>query len=106
MEDLENVILNGQHDESLISNPPNTETSIESSSSNIPSNEICAASSSACEDKLENNAQEIPISVGPLSWPLTLGNHIAVNFDTGFYIGEVLELHEHDQNQVFEVNDT
>ena len=49
------------------------------------------------EEKVDESEEEIPqqpvqssFQAGP--WPPKLGDHLAVNFEDGFYLGEVVEL--------------
>ena len=39
-------------------------------------------------------------SLGPLIWPPAVGDHVTVNFDTGFRIGEITDIKENDKVRI------
>ena len=48
----------------------------------------------------DDSPKEVAYTVGPLILPPAIGGHVTVNFDTGFKIGEVIQLNEKDTNKV------
>ena len=46
------------------------------------------------EDITRGYSDDEVSSLGPLIWPPAVGDHVTVNFDTGFKIGEITDIKE------------
>ena len=52
------------------------------------------------EDIADSYSDDEASSLGPLKWPPAVGDHVTVNFDTGFKIGEITDIKENDKVRI------
>ena len=52
------------------------------------------------EDVADSYSDDEVSSLGPLKWPPAVGDHVTVNFDTGFKIGEITDIKENDKVRI------
>ena len=52
------------------------------------------------EDIADSYSDDELSFLGPLIWPPAIGDHVIVNFDTGFKIGEITDIKENDKVRI------
>ena len=85
MDDLERVIL---EDDPLISDDV------------VENVEDETMENDSVEDVADSYSDDEVSSLGPLKWPPAVGDHVTVNFDTGFKIGEITDIKENDKVRI------
>ena len=85
LEDLEKVVEDSNVEDSNVE-----DSNVEDESTEKSSDERVDMIEKDVTETLHEAQLEFPHQVGP--WPPKLGDHLAVNFEDGFYLGEVAEL--------------